>query len=50
LLPLAEIAPHSIHPVTGKTYAQHWAAYDKTKQKLWPIGFTWRSKNLTVAK
>ena len=50
LLPLAEIAPHSKHPVTGLTYAQHWAAYDKTKQKLWPIAFKWRSKNLTVVK
>ena len=41
LLPLAEIAPTSVHPVTGKSYAQHWADYDKEKQKLWPIEFHW---------
>jgi 2-amino-4-hydroxy-6-hydroxymethyldihydropteridine diphosphokinase len=41
LLPLAEIAPASVHPVTGKSYAQHWADYDKEKQNLWPIEFHW---------
>ena len=41
LLPLAEIAPTSVHPVTGKSYAQHWADYDTEKQKLWPIEFHW---------
>jgi 2-amino-4-hydroxy-6-hydroxymethyldihydropteridine diphosphokinase len=41
LLPLAEIAPNSVHPVTGKSYAQHWADYDKEKQRLWPIEFYW---------
>ena len=50
LLPLAEIAPHSKHPVTGQTYAQHWAGYDKNKQKLWPVAFIWHDKNLTRAK
>ena len=41
LLPLAEIAPTSVHSVTGKSYAQQWADYDKEKQKLWPIEFHW---------
>ena len=50
LLPLAEIAPHRQHPVTGQTYAQHWAGYDKNKQKLWPVAFIWHDKNLTRAK
>ncbi len=49
LLPLAEIAPHSKHPVTGQTYAQHWASYGKNKQKLWPVAFIWRGENLTKA-
>jgi 2-amino-4-hydroxy-6-hydroxymethyldihydropteridine diphosphokinase len=33
LEPLAEIAPNSKHPVTGKTYAELWQAFDKSKVK-----------------
>ena len=47
LLPLAEIAADTLHPVTGQTYVQHWTAYDKAKQKLWPVTFMWRGKDLT---
>ncbi|NOY72065.1 MAG: 2-amino-4-hydroxy-6-hydroxymethyldihydropteridine diphosphokinase [Gammaproteobacteria bacterium] len=41
LKPLAEIAGNSIHPVLGVTYDTLWDAYDKSKQKLWPVPFTW---------
>ena len=41
LLPLAEIAPQALHPVTGQSYQLLWDAYDKGKQKLWPINFDW---------
>jgi 2-amino-4-hydroxy-6-hydroxymethyldihydropteridine diphosphokinase len=49
LLPLAEIAPHSQHPVTGQNYFQHWREFDKNKQKLWPVEFIWRGESITSA-
>lgn len=47
LLPLAEVAGEQIHPLTGKSFAQHWQNYDHKKQKLWPVDFIWRGANLT---
>ena len=41
LWPLAEIAPELKHPVTGKTYHQLWDAFDKTREKLYPVEFIW---------
>ena len=49
LLPLAEIAPQQQHPVTGQSYSQHWQAFAREKQKLWPVEFNWRGKNITAA-
>lgn len=37
LLPLAEIAPHSKHPVTKQTYAELWQNFDQTRQLLWKV-------------
>lgn len=37
LCPLAEIAPDLAHPVLQRTYGELWAAFDKTRQPLWPI-------------
>lgn len=37
LLPLAEIAPDKIHPITQLTYQQMWQNFDKSSQCLWPI-------------
>ena len=39
LLPLEEIAPQLIHPVSGKTMCDHWMSFDKDSQKLWTINF-----------
>jgi 2-amino-4-hydroxy-6-hydroxymethyldihydropteridine diphosphokinase len=39
LLPLEEIAPQLIHPVSGNTMCDHWMSFDKESQKLWPIDF-----------
>ena len=41
LWPLAEIAPDLKHPVTHKTYTEHWAEFDKDKEKLYPVEFQW---------
>ncbi len=39
LWPLAEIAPQRRHPVSGRSYAEHWAAFDKHREKLHPVEF-----------
>lgn len=36
LLPLSELAPAELHPLVKITYADLWAAYDKSLQYLWP--------------
>jgi len=41
LWPLAEIAPVREHPVLKQSYAALWEAFDKEKQPLWPIPFSW---------
>ncbi|MDF2446216.1 MAG: sulD [Moraxellaceae bacterium] len=43
LQPLADIAPGDRHPETVRPYAEHWEAYDHSRQKLWPIDFTFDS-------
>jgi 2-amino-4-hydroxy-6-hydroxymethyldihydropteridine diphosphokinase len=42
LQPLAEVAGAERHPVTGLTYAEHWESYDKSRQQLWIIPFSWQ--------
>jgi len=39
LWPLAEIAPQLVHPVTGKTYAELWENFEKSRETLAPIDF-----------
>lgn len=41
LRPLAELLPNVSHPPTGKTYAQLWQDYDKSRQLLWVKDFEW---------
>jgi 2-amino-4-hydroxy-6-hydroxymethyldihydropteridine diphosphokinase len=44
LLPMAEIAAQTLHPVFNETYAELWQAYNQSSQKLWPVDFEWRGK------
>ena len=37
LRPLAEIAPSLVHPLTGKTLADHWASFDQASHPLRPV-------------
>ncbi len=39
LWPLAEIAPDLKHPQAGKSYAELWRAFDKSREKLAPVAF-----------
>lgn len=41
LQPLAELVPDHKHPVLGVCYAELWQQYDKSKQRLWPVSFSW---------
>ena len=34
LRPLAELAPDAVHPETGQTFAEHWAAFDQSRHLL----------------
>lgn len=43
LLPLAELVPHYQHPAEKKTYQVLWQQFDKTKQQLRPVEFSWRA-------
>lgn len=49
LWPMAEVAPTHQHPVSGRRYAELWAGYDKSRQKLWPVDFVWRGRTLSHA-
>lgn len=39
LWPLAEIAPQRVHPVAGRSYAELWADFDKSRETLAPIDY-----------
>ncbi len=44
LLPLSDVAPEAVHPLTGITFAEHWKRYDQAKQRLWRVDFVWPDK------
>ncbi|HGX92663.1 MAG TPA: 2-amino-4-hydroxy-6-hydroxymethyldihydropteridine diphosphokinase [Candidatus Tenderia sp.] len=42
LQPLAELAPATLHPCLGQSFAALWRAFDKSRQRLWRVAFVWR--------
>jgi 2-amino-4-hydroxy-6-hydroxymethyldihydropteridine diphosphokinase len=44
LRPLADIAPHERHPLTGQSYARMWAEFRAPGQKLWPVPVDWENE------
>ncbi len=49
LEPLAEIAGGSRHPVSGKTYAELWRAFDKSQTRQDKIPANWKSNEQFAA-
>ena len=47
LLPLSDVAPDVVHPVTGITFAEHWKRYDQAKQRLWRVDFGWPNQSIS---
>jgi 2-amino-4-hydroxy-6-hydroxymethyldihydropteridine diphosphokinase len=43
LWPLAEVAPFLKHPILNESYQQLWQMYDKSKQQLTIVDFSWPS-------
>ncbi|MGM0632053.1 MAG: 2-amino-4-hydroxy-6-hydroxymethyldihydropteridine diphosphokinase [Pseudomonadota bacterium] len=46
LWPLSEVLPEAVHPGEGRTYRQLWRDYDRSRQRLWPVDFTWNGRSL----
>ncbi|MBS9404726.1 2-amino-4-hydroxy-6-hydroxymethyldihydropteridine diphosphokinase [Halomonas sp. TRM85114] len=49
LQPLAELLPDDYHPLTGKPYRAHWAAFAAQDQRLWPVDFVWNGRLISCA-
>lgn len=44
LAPLAEVAADQLHPLTGRSFSEHWRAYDQQAQPLWRVEFIRRQQ------
>lgn len=47
LQPLAEIAGVELHPQLRTSYAALWRDYDKSRQKLWAVDYTWQGRTIS---
>lgn len=50
LRPLAELAPNARHPVTGKTFAEHWQTFEQASQVVRRVDFDWRGRRISEAE
>jgi len=50
LCPLAELVPAAIHPLSGQSYADLWAAYSNSQQRLLRVDFWWGDKQISCAE
>ncbi|MCS2609710.1 2-amino-4-hydroxy-6-hydroxymethyldihydropteridine diphosphokinase [Halomonas dongshanensis] len=50
LRPLAELEPDTHHPVLALSYAALWQCFEhKAHQRLWPVDFFWRGRQISRA-
>jgi|SRR5690554_1887081 len=49
LWPMSEVCGTCVDPHSGLSYTRLWAAYDKSRQALWPIDFEWRGQQISSA-
>jgi 2-amino-4-hydroxy-6-hydroxymethyldihydropteridine diphosphokinase len=47
LLPMVDVAPTDIHPLSQKSYQQLWDDYDQQSQALWVVDFNWQGKKIS---
>lgn len=47
LQPLAELLPTERHPRCGTPYATLWAGFALADQRLWPVTFCWRDRQIS---
>lgn len=49
LWPLSEVLPAGKDPISGQSYAELWAMYDRSRQQLWPVDFHWHGRRISSA-
>lgn len=49
LWPLVQIAAKNKHPALKQSYRDLWDAFDKTRQPLVPVNFTWHGRTISRA-
>lgn len=49
LWPLSQVAAKKRHPALKQSYAELWQAFDKSRQALAPVAFTWHERVISRA-
>lgn len=48
LWPLSQISGKQKHPVLKQSFTELWSAYEKDRQKLWPVDFQWHGRMIST--